>query len=159
MNICIRNKGLITGNIRNRGNKELSEQSNCSVLQGTEVGSDKKHDQYILIPQRVIQQVSALFSKQGWQISRKLSILQQISTFPSSMYIFNKHPRQSWSKDCSPGVYQTFSSVTSPDTSQNFPRRVQSSFPRKVGIHLPKQKAYPRRARTRLPALFKELFP
>ena len=25
MNICVRNKGLITGNIRNRGNKELSK--------------------------------------------------------------------------------------------------------------------------------------
>ena len=56
MNICIRNKGLITGNIRNRGNKELSKQSNCSILQGTKVGSAKEHDQYILIPQRVSQQ-------------------------------------------------------------------------------------------------------
>ena len=62
MNICIRNKGLIAGNIRNRGNKELSEQSNCSVLQGTKVVSAKKHNQYILIPQRVSQQVSTLSS-------------------------------------------------------------------------------------------------
>ena len=46
MNICIQNKGLITGNIRNRGNKELSKQSNCSVLQGIKVGSVEEHNQY-----------------------------------------------------------------------------------------------------------------
>ena len=45
MNICIRNKGLITGNIRNRGNKELSKQSNCSVLEGIKGGSAKEHNQ------------------------------------------------------------------------------------------------------------------
>ena len=53
--------------IRNRGNKELSKQSNCSILQGTKVGSVKGHDQYVLIPQRVSQQVSALLSKQSYQ--------------------------------------------------------------------------------------------
>ena len=76
MNICIRNKGLITGDTRNRGNKELSEQSNRYVLQGTKVGSAKEHNQHILIPQRVSQQDSTFFSKQSYQISRKLSILQ-----------------------------------------------------------------------------------
>ena len=50
--------------------------------------------------------VSAFFSKQSSQISRKLGILQQIPTFPSNIYILNKHPRQSWSKDCSPAAYQ-----------------------------------------------------
>ena len=45
MNICIRNKGLITGNIRNRGNKELPKQSNCSVHQGTKVSSAEEHNQ------------------------------------------------------------------------------------------------------------------
>ena len=38
-------KELIAGDTRNRGNKELSEQSNCSILQGTKVGSAKEHDQ------------------------------------------------------------------------------------------------------------------
>ena len=84
MNICIRNKGLITGNIRNRGNKELSKQSNCSILQGTKVGSAKEYNRRILIPQRVRQQVNTLSSN-----LRKLSILQQISTFPSSIYIYS----------------------------------------------------------------------
>ena len=73
---------------RSRGNKELSKQSNCSILQGTKVDSAKEHDQYILIPQRVIQQNSAFFSKQSYQISRKLGILQQIPTLPSSIHIF-----------------------------------------------------------------------
>ena len=73
-----------------------------SILQGTKVGPAKEHDQYMLIPQRV----NAFFSKQSYQISRKLGILQQISTFPCSIHILNKHPRQSWPKDCSPAVYQ-----------------------------------------------------
>ena len=50
MNICIRNKGLITGNIRNRGNKELSKRSNCSVHQGTKVGSAEEHNQISQFP-------------------------------------------------------------------------------------------------------------
>ena len=45
MNICIRNKELITGDTRNKGNKELSKQSNCFVLQGTKVGSAGEHNQ------------------------------------------------------------------------------------------------------------------
>ena len=69
MNICIRNKGLITGNTRNRGNKELSRQSNCSVLQGTKVGSTKEHNQHVSIPQRVSQQVIALFPEQSYNQS------------------------------------------------------------------------------------------
>ena len=45
MNICIQNKGLITGNIRSKGNKELSKQSNYSVLQGIKIGSAEEHNQ------------------------------------------------------------------------------------------------------------------
>ena len=60
MNICIRTKGLITGNSRNRGNKELSKPSDCSILQGTMIGSAKEHNRHILIPQRVRQQVNIL---------------------------------------------------------------------------------------------------
>ena len=56
---CLPEEGLSINNYqhptsafshRNRGNKELSKQSNCYVLQGTKVGSAKEHDQYILIP-------------------------------------------------------------------------------------------------------------
>ena len=32
----------------------------------------------------------------------------------ASASILNKHPRQSWPKDCSPAVYQTFNGVISP---------------------------------------------
>ena len=73
---------------RNRGNKELPRQSNCSVLQGTKVGSTKEHNRHILIPQRVSQQVSTLSPSKVYQTLRKLSILQQISTFPSYIHIF-----------------------------------------------------------------------
>ena len=75
MNICVRNKGLIIGNIRNRGNKELSKQSNCFVLQGTKVSSAEEHNQRLNSPESK-SAVSTLFSKQGYQISRKLSIPQ-----------------------------------------------------------------------------------
>ena len=82
MNICIRNKGLITGNIRNRGNKELSKQSNCSVLQSTKVGSAEEHTQYILIPQRVSQQVNALSpSKVILSALRKLGIPSRVHKY------------------------------------------------------------------------------
>ena len=64
--------------IRNRGNEELSKQSDCSVLQGIKVGSVEEHNQYILIPQRVSQQVSALSPskatiklKESWVSSRR----------------------------------------------------------------------------------------
>ena len=132
MNICIRNKGLITGNTRNRGNKELSRQSNCSILQGTKVGSAKERNQHISIPQRV--------SSQYILLQAELSNLKEVEYPPAGInipqqytYIHNKHPRQSCSKDRSPAAHQIFKRITSP-AYQNFPRRVQSS---KVGIYLP----------------------
>ena len=53
------------------------------------------------------------------------------------------------------------------NTAQNFPKRVQSSSPGRLAFISPSSKLIPskfwklilRRARTRLPALFKELFP
>ena len=65
-----------------------------------------------------------------------------------------------------PGGIPTFKGITSPAV-QNFPRRVQSSPPGKLESISPSSKLIPsrfwklipRRARTRLPALFKELFP
>ena len=46
----MRNKGLITGDIRNRGNVELSKQSSCSVHQGTKVGSAEERNQDTFTP-------------------------------------------------------------------------------------------------------------
>ena len=63
--------------LRNRGNKEWSKQSNCSILQGTKVGSAKEHNRHISIPQRVSQQSvhsppSRVIKSQGsWVSSRK----------------------------------------------------------------------------------------
>ena len=85
--------------------KELSKQSNCSILQGTKVGSAKEYDQYVLIPQRVSQQ--PVHSSPS-----RVSNLKEIGYPPADpnipqqyTYILNKHPRQSWSKDCSPAAY------------------------------------------------------
>ena len=86
MNICIRNKGLITGNIRNRGNKEFSERSNCSVHQGTKVSSAEEHNQYISSPQRVSQQVHALSPSKVTVSLKEVRYLQQISTCLSTIY-------------------------------------------------------------------------
>ena len=69
MNICIRNKGLITGNIRNRGNNELSKQSNCYVHPGTKVSPAEECNQDTLIPQRVSQDSTTL--PQAELVSRK----------------------------------------------------------------------------------------
>ena len=54
--------------------KELSEQSNCSVLQGTKVSSAKEYNQYILIPQRV--------SKSVHPLQAELSSLKEIEYPP-----------------------------------------------------------------------------
>ena len=108
--------------------KEFSKQSNCFVRQGTKVGSTKEHNQHILIPQRVSQQSvhsspSRVIKSQGSWVSSSRS-----QHLPSSIHILNKHPRQSWSKDCSPAAYQILKGITSPAV-QNFPKRVQSSSP------------------------------
>ena len=116
--------------------KELSEQSNCSVLQGTKVGSAKEHDQVHIKSPESGSAKQYIPLQANYQISRKLSILCRSQYFPSSnTYILNKHPRQSWPKDCSPAVYQ-YSKEFLPRHSSKLPRRVQSSFPRKVGIHI-----------------------
>ena len=67
----MRNKGLITGDIRNRGNNELSKRSNCSVCQGTKVSSAEEYNQDALIPQRVSQQVNTLSPSRVCPVSLK----------------------------------------------------------------------------------------
>ena len=69
--------------------KELSEQSNCSILRSTKIGSAKERDQYILIPQGVIQQKCIL-------LQAELSNLKEIeyppvdlNTPPAAIHIFN----------------------------------------------------------------------
>ena len=154
---------VFISHLRNRGNKELSEQSNCSVLQGIKVGSSEEHNQYIIIPQRVSSQYT--LSKLYYQALRKLGILQQISTFPGNIYILNKHPRQSWSKDCSLAAYKHSKESlppqfnTSPGESNPVPQESWNSSPQAVSLPPVDSGAYPRRARTRPPALVKKLFP
>ena len=60
MNSCMRNKGLITGDIRNRGNLELSKRFSCSVHQGTKVSSAEERDQVTSTPYRVRQESTIL---------------------------------------------------------------------------------------------------
>ena len=55
MNIYMRDKGLITGDIRNGGNVELSEQSSCLFRQGTKVDSTEECDQVTSTPHKVRQ--------------------------------------------------------------------------------------------------------
>ena len=99
-------KELITGDTRNRGNKELSEQSNGSILQGTKIGSAKEHGQVHL------NSPESGSAKQCILLQAELSNLKEVeyppvdfNTSPAA-YILNKHPRQSWSKDCSPAAYK-----------------------------------------------------
>ena len=71
----------------NWGNNELSKRSNCSVHQGTKIGSAERRNQDILTPHRVSKQVNVLSpSRVILSALRKLSIIQQISTFLSSIY-------------------------------------------------------------------------
>ena len=49
----MRNKGLITGDIGNRGNNELSKQSSCFVYEDTKVGSAAECNRDTFTPRRV----------------------------------------------------------------------------------------------------------
>ena len=64
----------------------------------------------------------------------------------------NKYPRQSWPKDCSPAVYQTFNGGVSPAQFKTSPGESNQDFPRKVGIHLPSRKFIPSRFWKLIPA-------
>ena len=77
----MRNKELITGDIRNRGNKELSKRSSCSVHQGTKVSSTEECNQDTSTPRRVRQGSTVLFPEQSWSpvSPNKAQHLQQIS--------------------------------------------------------------------------------
>ena len=68
--------------------KELSKQSDCSILQGTKVGSAKEHDQIHLNSPESKSAVNTFSSKRSYQVLRKLGILQQIPTFPSNIHAF-----------------------------------------------------------------------
>ena len=74
---------------RSRGNKELSKQSNCSVLQGTKVGSAEEHNQYIPIPQRVSQQVSALSPSKVTIKLKEVGYPPADLNIPHSMYMYS----------------------------------------------------------------------
>ena len=65
-------------------------QSGCFVRQGIKVGSAEEHNQIILIPQRVSQQVNTLSEAKLLPALRKLDLLQQISTFPSTSYRYSQ---------------------------------------------------------------------
>ena len=106
---CLPEEGLSDNNyqhptsafsLRNRGSNESSKRSNGSVHQGIKVGSAEEHNQYILNPQRVRQQVNALSPSKVIQSAlRKLGIPRRAQHSPAQyMNILNKHPRQSWSK-------------------------------------------------------------
>ena len=66
MNSCMRNKGLITGDIRNRGNLEVSKQSSCSVHQGTKVGSAEERNQVTSTPHRVRPRFNSTLPRKSW---------------------------------------------------------------------------------------------
>ena len=136
--MCIRDKRFITGDTRNRGNKELSEQSNCSILQGTKVGSAKEHNQYVPIPQRVSQQDSILSSSKAI-----LSNLKEVEYPPANLNIPQQHTvltsiPGSLDLRLFPGVLSTFKGFTSPVQFKTSPG-VQPSVPRKVESISPKQ--------------------
>ena len=124
--------------LETRAIKELSEQPNCSVPQGTKVGSAKERGQvYLNSPE-------SSSVKQYISLQTKLSNIKGIEYPPVDLntspaaYILNKHPGQSWYKDCSPAAYQIFRGVTSPAQFKTSPES-PIQFPRKVGIHIPKQ--------------------
>ena len=87
MNIYIRNKGLITGNIRNRGNNEWSKRSSCSIHQGTKVSLTEECNQVTLTPHRVRPDFNNTLLKQSWSPinPNKAQYLQQVSdTLPKA---------------------------------------------------------------------------
>ena len=106
------------------------------------------------------QQVSALLSKQSYQTLRKLGVLQQISTFPSSTCILNKHPRQSWSKDCSPAEYRRPNGAI-PQYSPKFPQESSINLPSRFRKLIPSRfwKLITCRVHTSLPDFIQRLFP
>ena len=66
INICMRNEGLITGDIRNRGNDELSKRSSCFVHQGTKVRSAEERNQVTFTPHKVRPDFSNTLPRKSW---------------------------------------------------------------------------------------------
>ena len=124
--------------------KELSEQSNCSILQGTKVGSAKEYDQVR------INSPESGSTKQYILLQAELINIKEIEYPPvdfntsSAAYILNKHPRQSRPKDCSPAVHQTFKGITSPAV-QNSPEEPNPVSPGKLEFISPNSKLIPSR--------------
>ena len=117
--------------LRNRGNDELSKRSNCSVRQGIKGCSAEEHNQYILTPQRVNQQVHALSSSRVIVSSlRKLCILQQISNIP-------RHIIQTFLTSI-PGSLdlRLFPGGLPNVQRRHFPSAISKIFPRKVQPNL-----------------------
>ena len=133
MNICIRNKGLITGNIRNRGNNESSKRYNCSVHQGTKVSSAKERNQDILSPQRVSQQVHALSPSRVIQSAlRKLGIPRRSQHSPAHHTdILKTSIPGSLDLKIVPRRYIKHSMESLPQYSSKLPQENPIQFPRK----------------------------
>ena len=133
--------GIVLSRIRNRGNKELSEQSNCPILQGTKVGSAKEHDQYILIPQRVVQQNNTFFSKLSSNLKEIEYSPADLKHSPATIHIFLTSTPGSLGLKIVPRRHINIqrnhfpASETSPEES--------NLVLQKIRVHLPKQQAYP----------------
>ena len=143
--------------------KELSELSNCSILQGTKVGSAKEYGQeYLNSPESGSTNQYTLLQAKSSNIKEIEYPPVDLNTPPnSSIYIFLTSIPGSLGLKIVPRQYPTIQRNHFP-TIQISPRRVQSSFPRKVGIHISPSsklipsrfwKLTPRRARTRRPGL------
>ena len=74
---------------------------------------------------------------------RKLGILPQISIFPSSIYAFLTSTPGNLDLRLFLDGLPAFSGVVFPIQFKTSPQESPIQFPKKVGIHLPKQKAYP----------------
>ena len=137
--ICLPEEGLSINNYqhptsasshRNRGNKELFKQSNCSVLQGTKVSSAEEHNQHIPIPQRVSQQDSTLSP------SKAVINLKEVGYPPADLNIPQHNIRifltsipDSLNLRLFPGGLPNIQWSHFPNIVQNLPRRVQTRFP------------------------------
>ena len=119
--------------------KSCLEQSNCSILQGTKVGSAKEHGQYISIPQRVSQQSVhpspskvTIKSQGSWVSSSR-------SQHSPAAYIFLTSIPGSLGPKIVPRRYIKHSVVSLPRYISKLPQENPIQFPQEVGIHLPKQ--------------------
>ena len=127
-----------------RARMSCPKRSNYSVHQGTKVSSAEEHNQYILIPQRVRQQISALSP------SKAINSLEEVGYPPADLNIPQHDIRAFLTSIPGNLDLRLFLGGLSdiqwshfPNTVQDFPRRAQSEdFPRKAESS-PQQEAYP----------------